>query len=93
MTYDKPAINAQVQALYLENLNRQGEPAGVDYYTQAVLNGATMSDVDAMMEASPEFAALNGAGGGGILGGNGRMWLLVGAVGLVAFLVIRRAKK
>ena len=53
MTYDKPAINAQVQALYLENLNRQGEPAGVDYYTQAVLNGATMSDVDAMMEASP----------------------------------------
>lgn len=92
MTY-APDIQQQVQNLYAENLKRAGEPEGVAYYTSLVTNGVTLAEVDRMMEASPEFAALNGGTGGGVLAGNGRTWLLLGVGGLVLFLVIRRMKK
>lgn len=97
MTYDIPGIQQKVQDLYAENLKRAGEAEGVDYYTKLVTNGVTLAEVDRMMEASPEYAALNGGSGTGtgtgFLANNGRTLLLVGAVGLVVFIVIRRAKK
>lgn len=92
MTYDTPAINAQVQALYQENLKRAGEPEGVAYYTTLVTNGVTLAEVDQMMEASPEFAALNGGTGIGV-SSNARLWVIAGALGLLVWIVVRRSKK
>lgn len=85
-------IEQKVRDLYRENLNRDGEADGVSYYTALVTNGVTLSDVDHMMEASPEYATLHGGASPGVLGGNGRALLLVGALGLVVWLVMRRKK-
>lgn len=92
-TYNTAEVAEKVRALYLENLNRPGEAEGVDYYTKLVTSGVTLAEVDQMMEASPEYAASHGGTGTGILAGNGRLWLLAGALGLVVFIVVRRAKK
>lgn len=90
-TYDTAAVAEKVKALYLENLNRPGEPEGIAYYTNLVTNGVTLDAVDHMMESSPEYANLHA--GAATSAGNGRAWLIAGALGLVVFIVIRRAKK
>lgn len=95
-TYDTAAVAQKVNALYLENLNRPGEPEGIAYYTTLVTNGVTLDAVDHMMESSPEYVTLHGGTTAGVTAaaaGNGRAWLLAGVLGLVVFIVIRRAKK
>lgn len=54
-----PDYNAQVQSLYGTDLNRTGEQAGVDYYTNQLKNGTSMDDVNKEFLASPEYAALH----------------------------------
>lgn len=86
-------IQAGIRSLYQQNLGRDADTQGLEYYTAKALNGVTLDQIDTMMEASPEYAALNGVTGGGPLAGNGRLWLIGGAVLLLVVIVARRAKK
>lgn len=88
---DTAAVEQKVRDLYRANLNRDADAAGLAFYTDEVLNGATLETVDHQMEASPEYASLHGASG--LVAGNGRALLLAGALGLLVLIVIRRQKK
>lgn len=86
-------IQARVRALYQENLHRDADVSGLAFYTTKALNGVTFDQIDTMMEASPEYAALNGVTGDGPVAGNARLWVIGGAVLLLIVIVARRAKK
>lgn len=50
---------AQIEALYRENLNRGSDAGGLAFYLDMASRGVTLAEIDRLMEASPEAKTIS----------------------------------
>ena len=65
---DSTGVAAQVDALYQNVFNRPADVAGLQYFGNALMSGASVADIERSLRASAEFAGLQ-PGAGGTVGG------------------------
>ena len=76
---DSTGVAAQIDALYQSTFNRPADVSGLQYYGSALMNGASIADIQNSLRASAEYAGLQerrsdettsggGAGAGGTVG-------------------------
>jgi hypothetical protein len=55
---DSSGVAAQVDALYQSTFNRPADMAGLQYYGNALMSGASLADIEQSLKASAEYAGL-----------------------------------
>ena len=66
---DSTGVAAQVDALYQNVFNRPADVAGLQYYGAALMNGASIADIQQSLKASAEYAGLQERRSDGTTGG------------------------
>lgn len=61
MGANAPDYSSQVKNLYRSDLGREADAGGVDFWAGQMKNGASASQIDAALRASPEYASLHQA--------------------------------